>query len=105
MGVLPKLRETVALKSGMPLHQVDKMTMRQALVVLLLVDYVERGKFDAVDRILDRTDPKSRRVSHDGSIDLRAVATSMLDLDEQRAAEIYKDMLPGGTLEAEVVEE
>ncbi len=51
------------------------MTMRQVLVVFLLVDYVVRGKFDAVDRILVRSDPKSRGVGHGVGVYRGAVAT------------------------------
>lgn len=105
-GVLPKLRETVAMKTGLPLCQVDQLSMRQASILLLLVDMVAKGKTDALDRIIDRTDPKSRRIEHTGQVnhELRAAAKA-LGMSEADAAEVYRGMLDTGeVLDVEPIE-
>lgn len=84
----------------MPLKSVDQMTLRQVVVLHLVYDYLKQGKLDALAQLLDRTDPKTRRV--EGKMDhehtLRGVIAS-LGVGEVQAAEIYKGLLEGGTVE------
>jgi hypothetical protein len=76
------------------------MTLRQAVVLYLVYDYVKRGKLDAIAQLLDRTDPKTRRV--EGKVDhahtLRGVIAN-LGFGEAEAAEVYSSLLAGGTVE------
>jgi hypothetical protein len=102
-GVPPNLRDMVSKRTGLPLRSVDGMTLRQAIVLYLVYDYMKRGKLDSIAQLLDRTDPKTRRV--EGKMDhahtLRGVIAG-LGFGEVQAAEIYKGLLEGGTVEIEV---
>ncbi len=99
-GVPPNLRTLVSQRTGLPLKSVDEMNLRQAVVLYLVYDYIKRGKLDAIAQLLDRTDPKTRRVEgkigHDHT--LRGVIAG-LGFGEAQAAEVYKTLLTGGTIE------
>lgn len=99
-GVPPNLRDKVSSRTGLPLKSVDKMSLRQVVILYLVYDYLKQGKLDALAQLLDRTDPKTRRV--EGKMDhehtLRGVIAS-LGVGEVQAAEIYKGLLEGGTVE------
>jgi hypothetical protein len=95
-GVPTKLRALVALRTGMPLDVAAVMSLRQAVILLMVHDAIERGQLDKLDRILDRTDPKSRRVEHRGSVGhLHALAGQVLNMSEGEAAELYRQMTQG----------
>lgn len=99
-GVPPNLRTLVSERTGLPLRTVDEMSLRQAVILYLVYDYMKRGKLDSVAQLLDRTDPKTRRV--EGKMDhehtLRGVIAG-LGFGEVEAAEVYKGLLEGGTIE------
>ncbi len=92
----------VCKRTGLPLKSVDDMSLRQAVVLYLVYDYMKRGKLDAIAQLIDRTDPKTRRV--EGKVDhahtLRGVIAG-LGFGEVEAAEVYKGLLEGGTVELE----
>jgi len=93
--VPPKLRELIALRLGVPLATIDDMSLREVISAMLIFDYVEKGKLDALVNVLDRVDPKSRRVELSGQIDhtLRAMREGITESD---AADVYRDMLGAG---------
>lgn len=99
-GVPAIVRDRVVKVTGKPLHEVRKLSLRQAVVLMLLTDYLAKGKLDALAAIIDRTDPKSRRVEHAGAVGhLHAIAAGTVPLTEADAAEIYRGLLPGGTID------
>lgn len=101
-GVPPNLRTLVSKRTGLPLGAVDEMSLRQVVILYLVYDYLKNGKLDAMAQLLDRTDPKTRRV--EGKMDhahtLRGVIAG-LGFGEVQAAEIYQGLLEGGTVELE----
>jgi hypothetical protein len=108
-GVPTKLRALVALRTGLPFDIAAVMSLRQAVILLMVHDAIEKGQLEKLDRILDRTDPKSRRVEHRGSVGhLHALAGKVLGMTEQDASEVYRQMSQGSqgglTIEAEIVE-
>lgn len=108
LGVPVKLRALVALRTGLPIDVCAAMSFRQAVVLVLLADALEKGQLDKLDRVLDRTDPKSRRVEHSGGVaHLHALAGAVLGMNEAEATEMYRQMVQGGSgavLEAEASE-
>jgi len=104
-GVPTKLRALVALRTGLSFDIAAVMSLRQAVILLMINDAVEKGQLDKLDRILDRTDPKSRRVEHRGNVGhLHALAGQVLNMTEADAAEVYRQMAQG-VIEAEIVSE
>jgi hypothetical protein len=107
-GVPLRLRTLVAIKTGLPLDVAAHMSLRQAVILLLINDAIEKGQFDRIDRILDRTDPKSRRIEHRGGVaHMHQIAPLVLGLNAVDAAEVYRRMVTGEPLaiDAEVVED
>lgn len=100
-GVPGNLRELVCKRTGLPLKSVDGMSLRQAVVLYLVYDYLKKGKSDAIAQLLDRTDPKTRRV--EGKMDhehtVRGAIAALVG--EVEAAELYKGLLGGGTVQIE----
>lgn len=99
-GVPAVIRDLVAKGTGLPLKEVDKLSLRQAVILNLMVDYFKRGKLDQLATVIDRTDPKSRRVEHGGAIGhLHALAKSVVHMNEAEAADLYASLREGGTVE------
>lgn len=106
-GVPAKLRAHVALRTGFTLDDVSCLSLRQAVILLLIVDAVEKGQLEKIDRILDRTDPKSRRIEHSGAVGhLHAVAGQLATMNEGEAAELYRQLVqgPGAVINVEPIE-
>lgn len=96
-GVPHKLRAHVALRTGFSLDDVACLSLRQAVILLLIVDAVEKGQLEKIDRILDRTDPKARRIEHSGAVGhLHAVAGRLAEMSEADASELYRQLVQGG---------
>jgi len=106
-GVPTKLRALVALRTGLSFDIAAVMSLRQAVILLMIHDAIEKGHLEKLDRILDRTDPKSRRVEHRGSVGhLHALAGQVLNMSEADASEVYRQMTQGGgIIDAEIVSE
>ena len=96
-GVPTKLRGLVALKTGLPIDLCAGMSLRQAIILLLLNDAMERGHLDKLDRVLDRTDPKARRMEHTGAVGhLHVLAGKLVNMTEAEATETYRQLVQGG---------
>lgn len=96
--VPPKLRERVARKLGTPLGVVDEMNMYEVLAAFMFFDYIEKGKFEQAQALLDRVDPKSRRVELDGEVRHKHAHLHLTQgMDEAEASNLYREALGVGT--------
>ena len=95
----PKLRDKVSRKLGIPLHALDEMNNYDLLAACMFFEYIEKGKFDQAQALLDRVDPKSRRVDIDGEVRHKHAHLQLTaGMDEQQAADLYREALGTGTV-------